>query len=326
MQRERLSASAASLTFISREVIKRAGSKPAANYFNKEHPVSSFEVPKHGLGWQVRAQKRPGMTRDLPSGNTALRWVANASTLIYGERDAVLVDTGLTIEQGQVLVDWVLESGKELKSIYITHAHGDHFFGLSALLKRFPTARALATPNVVDDMADQFSPEVVTEFWEPLFPNQIPKHLFAASPMQKGVLELEGHKLVVVDTGRTDATHSTALHVPSIDLIAAGDVVYNGIHPSLDGTSRSSRLEWIASLDKLDALNPKAVVAGHKVPELNDEPRCIAETRQYLLDFNRLVSETTGARDLYQAMLELYPNFVNPGSLWGSATTAKKRP
>jgi hypothetical protein len=59
---------------------------------------------------------------------------------------------------------------------------------------------------------------------------------------------------------------------------------------------------------------------------IDDDPRCIAETRQYLLDFNRLVSETTGALELYQAMLELYPNLVNPGSLWGSAATAKRRP
>ena len=53
-------------------------------------------------------------------------------------------------------------------------------------------------------------------------------------------------------------------------------------------------------------------------------PRIIAETRQYLHDFNRLNAATTTARELYDAMLEVYPDRVNPGSLWGAAKAAKK--
>jgi len=113
--------------------------------------------------------------------------------------------------------------------------------------------------------------------------------------------------------------------VPSIGLIVGGDAVYNGIHPYLGETDTQSRLEWISTLDKLEALKPKAVVAGHKVPENDDDPRIIAETRQYLRDFNRLNEATVNARQLYDAMLELYPDRVNPGSLWGAANTAKKQ-
>ena len=135
---------------------------------------------------------------------------------------------------------------------------------------------------------------------------------------------MEGRKLIALDAGRTDTAHSTCLHVPSIGLIVAGDVVYNGIHPYLGETDTQSRLEWISTLDKLEALNPKAVIAGHKAPENDDDPRIIAETRQYLRDFNRLNAATTTARELYDAMLEIYPDRVNPGSLWGAANAAKK--
>jgi glyoxylase-like metal-dependent hydrolase (beta-lactamase superfamily II) len=138
-------------------------------------------------------------------------------------------------------------------------------------------------------------------------------------------LELEGQKLVAVNTGRTDTAYSTSLHVPSIGLIVAGDVVYNGIHPYLVETDTQSRLEWIAALDKLEALKPRAVIAGHKIPENDDDPRNIAETRQYLRDFNRLDEATTTARQLYDAMLKLYPDRANPGSLWSGANAAKKQ-
>jgi glyoxylase-like metal-dependent hydrolase (beta-lactamase superfamily II) len=205
-----------------------------------------------------------------------------------------------------------------------THGHGDHFFGLASLLERFPRAKAVATPEVVRAMREQLTPAWIDNFWRRLFPGDIPDRLLVAEPLEGDDLELEGRKLVPINAGRTDTAHSTCLHVPSIGLIVAGDVVYNGIHPFLGETDTQSRLEWISTLDKLEALNPKAVIAGHKVPENDDDPRIIAETRQYLRDFNRLNAATTTARELYDAMLEIYPDRVNPGSIWGAANAAKK--
>ncbi|MEA2733357.1 MAG: hypothetical protein QOD93_673 [Acetobacteraceae bacterium] len=286
--------------------------------------MNAADITNTNLQWDVLTIKRPGLSRDLPPGKETLMWVANSSTLIYGDRDAILVDTFLTTEQSRTLVEWVVASGKNLTAIYITHGHGDHFFGLASLLERFPRARAFAAPEIVEAMHEQLSPAWIDNFWRRLFPGEIPDRLPVAEPLEGNELELEGHKLVAVNTGRTDTARSTCLYVPSIGLIVGGDAVYNGIHPYLGETDTQSRLEWIAVLDKLDALKPKAVVAGHKVPENDDDPRIIAETRQYLRDFNRLNAVTGDARQLYDAMLELYPDRVNPGSLWGAANTAKK--
>jgi len=286
--------------------------------------MTALETTTRTLQWDVLTIKRPGLSRDLPPGKEDLMWVANSATLIKGERDAVLVDTFLTIGQSQTLLDWVVASGKNLTAIYVTHGHGDHFFGLAPLLERFPRAKAVATPDVVEAMHTQLSPAWIDNFWRRLFPGEIPDHLPVAEPLPGNGLELEGHRLVAVDTGRTDTAHSTCLHVPSIDLIVGGDAVYNGIHPYLGETDTQSRLEWIAALDRLEALKPKAVIAGHKAPENDDDPRIIGETRQYLRDFNRLDAATADARQLYDAMLELYPDRINPGSLWGAANTAKK--
>jgi glyoxylase-like metal-dependent hydrolase (beta-lactamase superfamily II) len=277
------------------------------------------------LTWDVLASKRPGLTRDVPPGREELMWVANSSTLISGERDAVLVDTFLTTEQSQTLVDWVVASGKNLTAIYVTHGHGDHYFGLAMLLDRFPRARALAIPEVVTAMHAQLSSASIDGFWRRLFPDQIPDRLVAAEPLGSDELNLEGHKLVVVNTGWTDTASSTSLYVPSIGLIVAGDVVYNGVHPYLAETDTESRLEWMSALDALEALKPTAVVAGHKVPENDDDRGDIGRTRQYLRDFNRLDESTTTARALYDAMLRLHSDRANPGALWSGAKAAKSK-
>jgi glyoxylase-like metal-dependent hydrolase (beta-lactamase superfamily II) len=288
--------------------------------------MSQIDDQDTGLTYQILTSKRPGLSRGLPPGKEDLAWVANSATLISGQRDAVLVDTFLTSEQAQTLADWVAASGKNLTAIYVTHGHGDHFFGLVPLLERFPRARAIATPKIVEAMEQQLSPVWLDNFWRKLFPGQIPERLTVAEPLQDGEFNLEVHKLVTIDTGHSDTSSSTCLYVPSTGLLVGGDVVYNGIHLYLGETDTKSRLEWIATLDRLETLQPKAVVAGHKIPENDDDPRIIDETRQYLRDFNRLDATTSTARELYDAMLEIYPDLANPGSLWGGANKAKELP
>ena len=98
------------------------------------------------LNWKILTKKRGSSTQGVPPGKEDLTWVTNTVTLIYGDRDAVLVDTFLSEQQSRELLDWIVESEKNLTTIYITHGHGDHFFGLNLLLERFPGARAIARP------------------------------------------------------------------------------------------------------------------------------------------------------------------------------------
>src|ERR1700689_3512946 len=107
-------------------------------------PVTNSTMLKR----EVLVTNRQGLTRNLPPGKEKWMWVPTSATLIYGEREAVLVDAFLTVEQASAVVDWVAAHGKNLTAIYITHGHGDHFFGIGALLDRFPNAKAVATPNV----------------------------------------------------------------------------------------------------------------------------------------------------------------------------------
>ena len=114
--------------------------------------MTPFQNQSPTLTYDVFALKRPGLTRDLPPGTESLQWTANTATLIAGSQDAVLVDTFATIDQNRQLVDWMKKSGKNLTTIYITHAHGDHAFGIKILLDHFPHARAVAAPAVAKAM------------------------------------------------------------------------------------------------------------------------------------------------------------------------------
>jgi len=107
------------------------------------------------LNWKVFVTPAvPTVSDDLPPGEAVRMWSPTSSILIYGERDAILVDTLATTAQATALADWVEESGKNLKTIYATHGHGDHFFGNGILLERFPGASAVATPQSDRDHAE----------------------------------------------------------------------------------------------------------------------------------------------------------------------------
>jgi glyoxylase-like metal-dependent hydrolase (beta-lactamase superfamily II) len=236
-----------------------------------------------------------------------LGWDPITSTLIFGERDAVLVDALTTVAEAEALADWVALHHRNLTTIYITHGHFDHFYGLSVLLERFPAARAIATPKSVDLMhADTETKLPVFRQW---WPGQLPQRITFAEPYADDVFELEGHELRIIEQGRTDTIDTTSLHVPSIDLVVGGDVLYNQCHMYVGGTTPDSRQEWIAALDRLAALNPRYAVAGHKKSGVPDLPDAIEESKQYLIDFGNLQESTSTDQDLYDAMTERYPDW-----------------
>jgi len=231
------------------------------------------------------------------------------STLIFGVHDAVLVDAMTTVAEAEALADWVALHNRNLETIYITHAHFDHFYGLSTLLDRFPAARAIATPKTVDAMRASFSPPV-EQLARRLFPGQVSTKLVAPEPYEHDAFSLEGHELRIIEQGRTDSPASTSLHVPSIGLIVAGDVVYNQCRMYVGDTTAESRENWIAALDRLAALNPAIVVAGHKKPGAPDSAATIQDTKRYLQDFDRVQKTAKSDQELFDQMTELYPHWV----------------
>jgi len=133
------------------------------------------------------------------------------------------------------------------------------------------------------------------------------------------MIELEGRKLVPVALGHTDTNQTTCLHVPDLDLVVAGDSAYNDVHLYLAESDPQGRREWLAALDTIESLQPQAVIAGHQRAGRHDGPEIIEETRQYIRDFDHIAGATSTARELYEQVLALYPDRINPDALWISA-------
>ena len=223
------------------------------------------------LTFDVHVAEGVPIVGEPPPGERQRFWSPISATLISGERDAVLVDALMTVDQARDLVGWIAAAGKNLTTIYITHDHGDHWFGLGEVLERFPDARAVALPGVVERMRRASTPEQVASSWRSRLPGQIPDKLVLAEPLDGHTLELEGRELVAIEVGHTDTDHTTVLHVPDIGLVVAGDAAYNDVHLYLAESTPELRQEWLAALDTIDSLRPRAVVAGHKRAERGDD-------------------------------------------------------
>jgi glyoxylase-like metal-dependent hydrolase (beta-lactamase superfamily II) len=253
----------------------------------------------------------------LPDGSPLISSPIS-STLIYGERDAVLVDLPFTYEQVQRIGDWIESSGKHLIAVYATHGHGDHWFGTDHLLQRFPDAVAYATEGTIAMMHQQAT-EGRAQLWDVDFPGLIPPSPVVYQPVPVDGIKLEGHQLLAVEVGHTDTDDTTVLFVPSIGLVVAGDVAYNGVHQYLLESAHGGVETWLAALDKVAALQPRAVVAGHKNKDLPDDPAILEQTRDYLLNARRLLAEKLSPREYFDEMIALYPDRLNVGPVWYTA-------
>src|SRR6185436_3516942 len=157
------------------------------------------------------------------------------------------------------------------------------------------------------------------QLWDVDFPGQIPPSPVVYQPIPVDGIELEGERLIAVEVGHTDTDDTTVLHVPSIGLVVAGDVAYNGVHQYLLESAHGGVDAWLVALDKVEALQPRAVVAGHKNKYLPDDPAIIDQTRDYLLNAQRHLAEKPSPRDYFDQMVALYPNHLNVGPVWYTA-------
>jgi glyoxylase-like metal-dependent hydrolase (beta-lactamase superfamily II) len=247
------------------------------------------------------------------------------STLVIGPSESVLVDTQYMADDVDEVIRRITATGTTLTTIYVTHAHADHYFGLERLLERFPGARAVASPVVASEIAT--GNDAARARWAEMFSGTGLDNTAVPEPLDGDTITLDGEVLRAIVVGQADIPNNTVLHVPAIAAVVAGDVIYNGINPFLAESDADGWRRWLESIAKVAELEPRVVVAGHKRPELPDDDLAasVEATRAYIRDFIIEVDAASGARDLVERMQRRYPDFGNPSALILSAVTALKR-
>jgi glyoxylase-like metal-dependent hydrolase (beta-lactamase superfamily II) len=252
-------------------------------------------------------------TQLLPNGDRPV-WSPLSTTMIQGQSDAVLVDPPFTREQAHAVSDWVRASNKNITHIFVTHGHGDHWFTAGMLADEFD-AQIVATAGTIEQMHRNVA--MRDAVWDRLFPGQIPESNVTAVPAENNRIELEGKQLNIVEVGHTDTDATSVLHAPDLDLVVAGDTVYNGVHLYLAESADGGRDKWRSAIGIVESLNPRWIVAGHKNKDLDDSAaRGISQTRDYLNSADELLSQHTTALGFFNAMVERFPDRLNPGALW----------
>lgn len=231
------------------------------------------------------------------------------SALIMGRHDAVLVDPPFTLADAHRVAAMVLDSGKTLTHIFVTHDHPDHFFAMEVLQDAFPDAQIVAHPTVVADIWRSLPFKVVR--WSPGLADNGPVHPTAPQALAGDAIMLEGHELRVIGPMQGDHVHSTALWVPAIRALLPGDLVFNEVHLWLGEHAAGNVAAWGRSIETLSALDPAIVVAGHARPGTPDDASGLAFTAAYLDAWPEMVAASTDAAAMRELVHQRFPTTID---------------
>lgn len=229
----------------------------------------------------------------------------STSTLVTGQKDAVLIDAQFLIPDAQHVVDEIRKSGKHLTTVYITHWHPDHVFGSKTIQAAFPDAKFVALPATIKEIRE--SQEMEIKQWKPVFKDNLADEVVIPEALKGNAILLEGQKLEIHGPVQGDDTHNSYVYIPSIRTVVAGDVVYNGIYPWTRETNKAQRQEWVKVLDKIAALHPAVVIAGHKDPEKADDVATLAFMKDYLRHYDEARAAAADKGTFVAKVKEKYP-------------------
>ena len=269
-------------------------------------PVAAQDQPQQAAETTVAANTDPLTIRVLRTSAGSLH--VN-SALISGERDAVLVDPPFTQADAHRVVAMVLDSGKALTHVFVTHDHPDHFFSMNVIAEAFPDARIVAHPEVVAAIWRSLPFKVAR--WSPMLGDNGPAHPSAPTALEGDTIMLEGQPLEVLGPVWGDHAISTALWAPGIKALFPGDLVFNQMFLWMGEHDPEDIAAWGRSLDELAALEPEIVVAGHAKPGLPNDASGIEFSRRYIEEWPALVAASSDSVDLRARVAATFPDAID---------------
>jgi len=234
------------------------------------------------------------------------------STLIHGDKDAIVIDAGFTRADALRIAANVLDSGKRLTTIYVSQADPDYYFGVETLKALFPQADVVTTPAVLAKLQPKLAGKVA--FWGPKMGANAPQQPVVPRALEGTTLTLEGHTIEIRGTQGLLA-HRPYAWIPSLQAVVGNIGVFGNLHVwTADTQSVAERAAWVAQLDDMAALRPALVIPGHMTFGTPVDASAITFTKDYLQTFEKNLAASKTSTDLIKAMKQSYPA-VTAGAL-----------
>lgn len=239
------------------------------------------------------------------------------STLIVGEKEVALVDAQFQRNDAQTLVNMIKKTGKELKTIYISHGDPDFYFGLDVVTDAFPKAQVLTTPNTHEYIKRTMEPK--NAYWGPILKANAPKRLVLPKVIQGDSFKVDNKVVNIIGLDGHDPKH-TFLWVPSTKTVLGGVVLYNNMHAWMaDTQTPESRQKWFKTLDNMQALKPLSVISGHYLNTEAVDVNAIESTRNYVKAFEAAAAKAKDSKDLMAKLNKQFPDLGGADELSLSA-------
>lgn len=230
-----------------------------------------------------------------------------ASVIVTGKTDAVLIDAQWTLSNAHRVIAEVLETGKRLTAVYVTHAHPDHYFGLGYIAEAFPEAKITALPSVARTINNQFFGKI--EHWEEVIgPANVCRKAVNIEPLNENYIEIEGHRIEIIPEIMGDLKYNTVVWIPSIKTLYGSDVLFNQAHPFTCEVTADERKQWIRDIERLEAMNAEVVIPGHQKPGMSFDCSSYSFTKNYLVATEEELLKTDDVAGFYYAMVQRFPD------------------
>jgi glyoxylase-like metal-dependent hydrolase (beta-lactamase superfamily II) len=229
-----------------------------------------------------------------------------ASVIVTGKTDAVLIDAQWTLSNAHRVIAEILETGRYLKTIYITHAHPDHYFGLGTVAEAFPEARVVALPSVARVINKQFFGKI--EHWEKVIGViNVPRKTATIESLAENYFELEGERIEIIPEVMGDMKYNTVVLIHSIRTLVGSDVLFNQAHPFTCELTAEERQQWIRDIERLEKLDAEIIIPGHQKPGMPFDSSSFDFTKDYLVATEEELARTEDVASFYYAMVKHFP-------------------
>jgi len=239
------------------------------------------------------------------------------STLVTGPTEAVLIDAQFQRDDALAVLKLIQDSGKQLKTIYISHGDPDYYFGLDVITAAYPDAEVVASPSTVSHINKTLKAKV--SYWGPVLAENAPTKTITPNVLDGDTLSVDGEELKIVGLEGHDPNH-TFVWIPGLKTVTGGVVIYEGVHVWMaDMKSAESREKWRQTLSNLLALKPERIIPGHVMGSSQENADAVNFTLAYMAAFEEEMAKATNSAELIAAMKARYPDFTNMGDLELSA-------